>query len=132
MTTRKATTAKTNDMLERFEAELVDQLCRRHLSASRHYLLAGELNEESLQDDVEDRDEEEVEHGGEHHAADDGSAHRVAAVSSRACGEEERADTEDEGDGGHQDGTEAEFSGFDGGLSDGAALLQELLGELDD
>ena len=56
----------------------------------------------------------------------------VAAIGSGAGGEEERADAEDEGDGGHQDGAEAEFGGFDGGFGDGAALLEELLGELDD
>ena len=93
---------------------------------------AGESDEDGLQDDVEDRDEEEVEDGGEHHAADDGRTDRVAAIGSGAGGEVERADAEDEGDGGHQDGAEAEFGGFDGGFDDGPALLEELLGELDD
>ena len=56
----------------------------------------------------------------------------MAAVGSGAGGEVERADAEDEGDGGHEDGAEAEFGGDDGGVDDGFALLEVLLGELDD
>ncbi len=95
-------------------------------------LCAENLPRNVFRDDVEDRNEEEVEDGGEHHAADDGCADGVTAIGSRTGGEVERADAEDEGDRGHQDGAEAEFGGFDGGLGDGSALLEELLGELDD
>src|SRR5438445_7082480 len=112
--------------------DLVDWLRRRQLSTSRSYFIAGEPDKDGFQDDVEDRDEEEVEHGGEHHAADDGRTDGVATVGSRAGGEKERADAEDEGDGGHQDGAEAEFGGLDGSVDDGPALLEELLRELDD
>ena len=33
---------------------------------------------------------------------------------------------------GHQDGAQAELGGIDGGVDDGLAVLEELLGELDD
>src|SRR6202789_2165009 len=93
---------------------------------------AGEFEQKRFQDYVEDRDEEEVEEGGEGHAADDGSADGVAAVGSGAGGEVERADAEDEGDGRHEDGAETELGGLDGGFGDGLALCEELLGELYD
>ena len=88
-------------MLERsgtWKTRLVAGLCWREFSSADWDLCAGELYEEGLQDDVEHRDEEEVEDGGEHHAADDGRADRVAAVGSGAGGEVERSDAEDEGD----------------------------------
>src|ERR1700678_3737676 len=106
-------------------------LRRWQLSSSRGWFLA-EPGEDGLQDDVEDRDEEEVEDCGQHHAADDGGSDGVTAIGSCAGSEVERANAEDERDGGHQDGTKAELGGFDGGFDDGAALREELLGELDD
>src|SRR5260370_304066 len=75
--------------------------------------LGLEAVQQSLQDDVQDRDKEEVEDGGEDHAADDCGTDRVAAVRTCSGGEVKRADTENEGDGGHQDGAEAEFGGDD-------------------
>lgn len=112
------------------ERGLVDELRWRLGSAGGDLGFAGQFAEEGLQHDVKDGDEEEVEHGGEDHASNDGCADRVAAVCSCAGGEVERTDAEDEGDGGHQNGAEAEFGGFDGGLCNCSPLLEELLGEL--
>src|SRR5271170_6280121 len=111
---------------------LVAGLWREHCPASGSLRFAGEPAEEGLQQNVEDRNEEEIENGGKHHAADDGCTDRVAAVGSGACGEIKWAHAEDEGDGGHQDGPQAKLGSFDGGFDDGSSLCEELLGELDD
>src|SRR5882757_7945791 len=95
-------------------------------------MLLREEAEEGLQDDVEDRDEDEVEYGGEHHAADDGGADRVTSVGPGACGEIERHDSEDEGDRGHEDRTQPKLAGNDGSFDDVLAQFHLLLGELDD
>src|ERR1700733_2549895 len=104
----------------------------RELAARLDDLRTGEFGEEGLQDDVEDWDEEEVEDGGQDHAADDGSADRVTTVSACAGGEVQRANAEDEGDRGHEDGAKTKLGGLDSSLGDRPALPQELLGELDD
>src|ERR1700727_845919 len=114
------------------KTELVAGLRWWEFSSADGNLGAGESNQDRLQDDVEDRDKEQVEDGGKHHAADDGSTDGVTTVGSGTGREVKRTDAKDEGDGGHQNGAEAEFGSFDGGLGDGSALSEELLREFDD
>src|SRR4051794_9309389 len=61
---------------------------------------------EPLDDIVEDGREEDPEEGHAEHPAEDGRPQRPTHLSSCALGEDERHDSEDEGERGHHDRTE--------------------------
>src|ERR1035437_663138 len=87
--------------------------------------------EQAAQNHIEHRDEEEVENGGEQHAADDGGAHGAATQRARAGGEDQRQNAENEGERGHQNGPQTQLAGLSGCVSDGASLAAQLLSKLD-
>ena len=62
---------------------------------------------------------------GEEHAAHEGHAHDVAGRGVDAAGEDEGHDAQDEGEGGHNDRSHAQFRGSDGGVHQRDALLAE-------
>ena len=85
-----------------------------------------------LHHDVEDRDEEDVQEGGEQHPAGDRRAHRMTALLPGAACKHQRHDAEDERQRRHQDRPQPDARGLDRRVHDRTALPAQLLGELDD
>src|SRR5215469_8639083 len=90
-----------------------------------------ERGEDRFHDDVQNRDEEQVQHGGEQHATNNRGSDRVTANLSSAGCEVQRQDAEDKRERRHENGAQAKFGGFDRGFGDRSSLFQQLLGELD-
>src|SRR5262245_132180 len=76
--------------------------------------------------------DEDGDEGGGEHPAHHARPEDAARDGARALGGHQRHDAEDEGEGGHQDRTQAEPGGAERGVDDGLALVVFLLGELDD
>ncbi len=85
-----------------------------------------------LYDDIEGRHEQDREAGGGQHPGEDGDADRSAGIGAGTLGEDERRDTEDEGEGCHQDGAEPRLCGFAPCLDNVFAFIVQVTGEFDD
>src|SRR5208282_1242745 len=82
---------------------------------------------------IKDRgNEEDAESAGGEHAADHGGAHDLASDGTCAAGGPERDAAENEGEGGHEDGAEAQASAFQSRIDERLALLVFVLGKFDD
>src|SRR5665213_1580606 len=114
------------------DTELVSWLSRRQFVIARITVLRIflELSKKRLEDDIENRDKEEIEESGESHASDYRSADRVTAIGACSGGEIERQDAEDEGNRGHQDRSKTQLGRDNRGIDDRLALLQLLFGKL--
>src|SRR5579875_713732 len=84
-----------------------------------------------LDNHVQHGNEEQVENGGDDHSAEDRGSHRMAALRSGAAGEDQRQHAQNEGERGHQDGTQADASGLDRRFANREPFVAQLLGELD-
>ena len=87
------------------------------------HLLAAHLVAQRLHHEVEPRDDEDAEEGGEGHAAEDRGAEGDTTGGAGAGGEEQRHDTEDERERGHQNRPEPEPCGLPRGLERRLAAL---------
>ncbi len=87
---------------------------------------------EPADDHVEDRREKNAEDGHAQHAAEDGDAEGFAHFRAGALGQDQRNHSQDESEGGHQDGPEAQPAGLDGGFDPAFAFVLKLLGKLHD
>ena len=84
-------------------------------------------------DDVEHGRKKKTKAGYSEHSEEDGGAERLAHFSAGAFAENQRKDTENEGEGSHQDRTQSEAAGFDGsGEAILAVAILDLFRELDD
>src|SRR3984957_2167615 len=83
-------------------------------------------------DDVEDRGEDQPEGGDADHAEEHRGAKRLAQLGAGADRPDQRTDTENEGERGHQDRPQAQPRGFDRRIPAAAPLILELARELDD
>src|SRR5664280_1232371 len=92
--------------------------------------------DEAVRKILDDREcdgyEEESDGGGKRHAADDHSAQDAPGGGARAAGRPQRQTAEDEGQGCHYDGAEAQARGVEGGLADTLTTLIVDFCELDD
>src|SRR5690242_5028788 len=80
----------------------------------------------------EERNEENADAGGEEHPGEHAGAEGVAAGRSRATRHHQRRDAEDEGERGHENGTEPFARRFDSGLPNRHTALPDLVGKLHD
>ena len=87
---------------------------------------------EPVDDDEEHGREEDAEEGHAQHAAEHGGAQRAAHLGPRPAADQQREDAQDEGEGGHHDGPQAELAGVQGRLAPRLAALAAVLGELHD
>src|SRR6266478_3422423 len=71
---------------------------------------------EALDQEIEHGDKEQVEDRAHDHATENGGAYGVASVLAGAARGDQGDNAEDEGEGGHEDGTEADAGRFDGGF----------------
>lgn len=71
---------------------------------------------DAANDDVKNRNEEQVQGGGGNHASENGSADGDSSGAARTGGEHEWHDAQNKGERRHQDGTQANSGGLDGGL----------------
>src|SRR5271170_4843031 len=76
-------------------------------------------------------DEEDAEGASCEHAADYGGAHDLAGDGTRATGGPERDAAEDEGKGGHEDGTQSQAGAFESGVHKWLALFVFILSKFD-
>src|ERR1019366_4024533 len=74
---------------------------------------------EAFDQQVEHGNDEQIQDGAHDHASEDGGADGVAAIFSCAAGGHQWDHAENEGEGGHQDGAQADAGGFDRGIQDG-------------
>src|SRR5207302_6087604 len=74
--------------------------------------MAGAALPPLLDDRIEDRDEGESEDGGGKHATEHGGADGLAARGAGPGCKHQRHDAEDEGEGGHEDGPQAQAAGL--------------------
>src|ERR1700735_1577529 len=79
--------------------------------------------------DVENRDEDQIQERGRDHTSEDGCADRPAADPACALGQDEREYSEDKRQRGHQNRPQPDERRLHGGLHDAGAFLAELLGE---
>ena len=76
--------------------------------------------------------DQDTDHGAHEHPADSRGANGAVSDRPGAGGEDQRKETGDEGEGGHLNRPEAQFSSFDGRLLEGQALPAPLHREFDD
>ena len=76
--------------------------------------------------------DQDPDQGAQEHPADCGGADGAVSDRPGAGGNDQRKETGDEGEGGHQNRPEAQFSAFDGCLLEAHALLAPLHREFDD
>ena len=92
----------------------------------------GELLADRFDDDVQHRNEDDVQESGHHHPAGHRRADRMPGFLSRTGGKDERKHAENKRQGRHQDRTQTNAGRLDGGIEDRQAALAELFGELHD
>src|SRR5436190_20968783 len=94
----------------------------------RRLSMPGDLTD----NDIEHGRKEDAEEGHAQHAVEDDRAQRLPHLGAGTAGREQGKHAEDEGEAGHQDGTQAQARCFDGGVEGAAVVLVlMLLGELD-
>src|SRR5579863_8399578 len=87
---------------------------------------------EEFNDRKGDGDEDESQHGGESHAPHDDSTEDASGGSAGTAGSPQRQTADDEGEGGHDDGAEAEAGRIERRVADTLAALVVHFGEFHD
>src|SRR5678815_972152 len=85
-----------------------------------------------LDDDIQNRNKQDVQKGCEQHSAHNRRADRMPSLLSCACCEDERHHAEDEGKRRHENRPQSDPRGLNRGIDDRQSFGAELLRELDD
>jgi hypothetical protein len=94
----------------------------------RCYAIAGVFGSAALEEQIDDRHDEQIEYGRNEHPAKDGGAQRVTRFGTRTAGEDERENTQHEGQRRHQNRAQPGLRRLDHGRSRRQTLRLQLIG----
>src|SRR5262245_37993150 len=129
-----ATTVEGTSTSKRTPVAQTFMICATRSLGMRVALRDDELScsPQRLDDDIQNRNKQNVQERREQHAARDGGADRVPALLPCARCEDERHHAEDERQGRHQNRPQSDARGFNRGIDNRQSFGPELLRELDD